>query len=336
MLSRFLFLVPLAIVAVSAVAQAGSYAAPCTPSCCGVQYVPRTVYKPQWVVQTQRVMTTQYAYEQRPVTQTVYRHVPETTQVERRATVMVPQTRTKSVAVTVHRPVTREVEREYQVQVPVRTQQEREYTVMVPVVETRQGVRHVAQCVEEEVPQTVCRDEGHWEVQKVAAACCTVRRPRLRRVSHVAACCATPQMVEQKVWVPNLVEEELMVTVQRQEIVEEPYEYQVTVYRPETRTKTVDVHEMRTEVRKVTCHVTEYQPVQEERQVCYTEYVPQEKRWVENVTHYRQVAEQITRMVTVCVPKQVEHEVPVRVRHMVPHTVHVPVRTVACVRPHCR
>ncbi len=341
MLSRLSFFVPLAMMAAFAGAPADSYAgvcsvhAPCTPVCGGVHYVPRTVYKPQWVMQTRRVMTTQYVYEQREVTETVYRCIPETTQVERRTTVMVPQTRTKTVPVTVYRPVSRAIEREYQVQVPVWTQEEREYTVMVPEVETRTGVRHVAHCVEEEVPQTVCRDEGHWEVQKVQVPCCPVRRPRLRRVSHVAACCHTPQVVQQKVWVPNVVEEEVMVTVSRQEIVEEPYEYEVTVYRPETRTKMVDVCEMRTEVRKVACQVTEYQPVREERQVTYTEFVPTEKSWVENVTHYRQVAQEVKRMVTVCVPKQVECEVPIRVRQMVPHTVHVPVRTVHCAKPHC-
>jgi hypothetical protein len=332
MFQRLMMFVPLAVLGAAASAHAGApqkggYA---PYDACGVQYVQKTIYTPQWVTETRRVLVTQYAYEQREVIETVYRSVPETQQVERRSIVMVPQTHTKIVPVTYYRPVAREVERQYTVQVPEWTQVERQYTVMVPELQTRQGVRQVCHWVEEQVPQTVYRDVGHWEVRMVEVPCRTGRWRHHCRVSCCDPCCVPTQVVCQKVWVPNIVQEQVMVTVCRPQIVEEPYEYQVTVHRPETRTALVDVCQMRTEVRSVRCMVTEYEPVREDRQVAYTVCVPQERRWIETVTHYRQVPEQVRRLVTVCVPRQVEHVVQVPVCRMVAQTVQVPVHV------HCR
>ena len=330
MFQRLMIFVPLVAVLVAGSAHAGHHLGGCAPyEPCGVQYVQKTVYKPQWVTEARRVVVTECVPEQREVIQTVHRYVPEPHQVERRSIVMVPQTHTKTVPMTYYRPVAREVERQYTVQVPHWTQVEREYTVMVPELQTRQGVRQVCHWVEEQVPQTVYRDHGHWEVQMVKVPCRTSRWCHHRGHCHHA--CVT--VVCKKVWVPNIVQEEVMVTVSRPQIVEEPYEYHATVHRPERRTALVDVCQMRTEVRTVRQVVTEYELVREDRQVAYTVCVPQERRWVETVMHYRPVAEQVRRVVTVNVPRQVERIVHVPVCRMVPHAVLVPVHR--CYRPCC-
>jgi hypothetical protein len=339
---RYLMIVgSLAVLLAAGPAYAGHYVggcAPCDPcvSPCGtVHYVQKTVYTPQWVTETRKVMVTEYVQEQRETTRTVYRCVPEQHQVQRTSVVMVPEVRTKTVPVTYCKPVYRQVERQYTVQVPQWTQQEREYTVMVPHVETRQGVRQVCNWVEEEVTKTVTRDHGHWETQMVQVPCYTGLRC-FRRSACCDPCCVPVRTVCQRVWVPNLVEEEVTVTVCRPQVTEEPYEYQVTVCKPETRTCIVNVCHMTTEVRTKMCTVTEYETVTAERQINYTVCVPQERTWTQTVTTYKQVAEEVPCTITVCVPQQVEREVQVRVCQMVAQTIEVPVCTVTCCLPMCR
>lgn len=296
------------------------------------QHVQKTIYTPQWVTETRKVMVTRYVQEEREGVKTVIRCVPEQREVQRSCTVMVAEQRTRTVPVTHFRPVHRQVERQFPVQVPEWTQKEVQYTVMVPHVETRQGVRQVCHWVEEEVVKTVHRDHGHWEVQMVQVPCQPRRLCRWRACCD--PCCVTVRTVCQKVWVPNIVEEEVVVTVCRPQIVEEPYEYQVTVCRPEVRTKMVNVCTMRTEMRTQICTVVEYERVVTERQICYTVCVPQVRTWTEMVTTYRQVAEQVPYKYTVCVPVQEEQEIEVQVCQMVAKTIDVPVCTVVtCCRP---
>jgi hypothetical protein len=135
-----------------------------------------------------------------------------------------------------------------------------------------------------------------------------------------------------KVWCPNIVEEQITCTVYKQQIVEEPCEYQVTVCHPEKRTRTVKVCNMKQEVRTQICHVTNYETEVVTKEVPYTVCVPQQKTWTETVTTYQQVPEEVTRTVTVCVPVQVEKEVQVNVCHMVPKTIQVPVHSCCKVR----
>jgi hypothetical protein len=122
-----------------------------------------------------------------------------------------------------------------------------------------------------------------------------------------------------------LVEEQVTHTVCKPQIVEQPYQYTVTVCKPETRTCKVNVCEMKQEVRSVTCQVTTYETSTVEKEECFTVCVPQQKKWTENVTTYKQVPEQVTETYTVSVPYQVEKEVQVQVCRMVPRKVMVPV-----------
>jgi hypothetical protein len=94
---------------------------------------------------------------------------------------------------------------------------------------------------------------------------------------------------------------------------EVPYEYTVTLCRPETRTRTVTF--------------CEYVPEQRTQEVQYTVCVPEQRVATHQVTICRTVAEQRTRQVTVMVPYTEQQEVPVQVCRMVPKTITVPVHT---------
>lgn len=302
---------------------------------CGeVSYVERTCYVPEWVTETRTVTVCEYTQEPREITETVHQCVPVQKQVQRCATVMVPEQRTKIVQYTVCRPVVHEVERQFTVCVPHWREEPRQYTVMVPHVEKRQGVRRVCQTVTEEVVKTVCVDRGHWETQMVEVACAP-RRCGLHGRRGCGSCCRTccyTTTVCQKVWVPNVVEEQVTVTVCRPQIVEEPCEYLVTVCKPEIRTCTVRVCDWKQEVRTMRCPVTTYETDVVQKEVAFTVCVPQQKTWTETVTCYETQAQQVTRTITVCVPHQVQKEVQVNVCRMVPTTVQVPVQCGSCCR----
>lgn len=301
---------------------------------CGeVTYVEKTCYVPEWVTETRVVTVCEYVQEQREVRQIVHRCVPVQKEVQRTSIVLVPEQRTKTVQYTACRPVVKQVEQQYMVDVPVWREEAREYTVCVPVVETRQGVRRVCKMVTEEVVKTVCVDRGHWETQMVEVAYVARRCSRFCRRGCVSCCQPCTTTVCQKVWVPNVVEEEVTVTVCKPEIVEEPYEYQVTVYKPEVRTCMVKVCDWKQEMRTMMCNVTTYETEVIEKEVAYTVCVPQQQTWTEMVTCYETQAEEVTRTVTVCVPRQVQKEVQVEVCRMVPKTVQVPVQCGSSCRP---
>src|SRR5690606_36776910 len=62
------------------------------------------------------------------------------------------------------------------------------------------------------------------------------------------------------VWVPNIVQRPVQVTVNKWVQETQPYEYQVTLYRPETRTRNVPVCEMVTEQQPYQYQVTTFRP----------------------------------------------------------------------------
>ena len=224
--------------------------------------------------------------ETREVTKRYTVMVPETRTKEVTCTVMVPETRTKEVTCTVMVPEKRtreetycemvpqweEVEQQYTVMVPYKEDVEQTYTVCVPVTkvvqqtctvmvphqETRQGTRRICKTVPVKQTRTITRDAGHWEnrTEEVSMTCCA-------RVSSCGGCggcggCATAccvstepctKTVTRRVWVPKLVKENVTCTVYKQQIVEEPCEYTVTVMKPETRTKNVSVTSYQRETR---------------------------------------------------------------------------------------
>ena len=99
---------------------------------------------------------------------------------------------------------------------------------------------------------------------------------------------------------------------------DEPYTYTVTVCKPETRNRTVNVCEMVSE--------------QLSREVPYMVCVPQKRTRTRNVTTCRAVQEEKTDTYTICVPYTVEREVQVRVCKLVPKTIQcrVPVAAAQC------
>jgi hypothetical protein len=307
-------------------AMAGGPGAPCG-GCGEVTYVEKTCYAPEWVTETRTVTVCEYAQEQREIKQIVNKCVPVQKQVQRVCTVMVPEQRTKMCQYTVCRPVVQQVERQYTVCVPQWRDEVRQYTAYVPTVETRQGVRRVCKTVTEDVVKTVCVDRGHWETQMVEVSCVT-RRCGLFGHRGCGGCCdpCCTTTVCQKCWVPNVVQEQVTVTVCKPQIVEEPCEYTVTVCKPEVRNCTVKVCDWKQEVRTMMCNVTTYESDVVQKEVTYTVCVPQQKTWTETVTCYETQAEEVTRTVTVCVPHQVQKEVQVNVCRMVPKTVQVPVQ----------
>ena len=298
-----------AVATVMMVSPAVSAAGVCCAPCVQVAQpelvcVEREVHVPQWVLETRTVKCVEYRPETREKSITVMRTVPVQREVERRYTVLVPQIETDTVT--------------YTVAVPVWEDKEVEYTVLVPRKDVREGVRKVRRTVPVTETRTVVKDQGHWEEQEVTVPVvrhAAFRARRMARRARKLGCC-TPcvdpcQVCEVtqvcKVWVPDLVEEEVEVTVMRHEVVEEPYEYVVLKHEPEVRTKTVKV--CRTELEERTKEVRRKVMVPEERVKTLT------------LTSYEREPEEKTVTYTVLVPHEVEREVQVRVCRMVPKTV---------------
>lgn len=316
------------------------WAGPCGAACdtgacgaidCGPTYMEKTIYVPKWITQTKTVMQTQYRPEQRERVVTVQRLVPETRAVERRYTVMVPEVRTKLHTYTVNVPVWREVQKPYHVRVPVRETVQKQFTVMVPYQETLTASRTVCKMVPQTITHTVCRDRGHWADVPYQTACSAYGCGR-SCYSGCGSCepcgrCGGTGMItcSRRVWVPNMVYEQVPRVVYRPQYSQVPYQYTVTRFRPETRVKEVPVVRYVTETRARTVRVCEYQPQQRTREVQFTVCVPQERSKMINLTSYRTVAEQRTVPYTVMTPYQVEKQIPIRVCQMVPKTITVPV-----------
>jgi hypothetical protein len=275
---------------------AGGHAAGCG-GCggCGPQYqtVQKTIYVSQMVPQTRIVNVTQYHNEVRQRNVTFHRRVPETKAVVENYTVMVPQKQTRTQNYTVNKQVWQDVQQNY--------------VVRVPHQEVRQATRTVCTPVQVQKMRTVCRDQGYWETVTMKVPC----GPPVRACGGCGGCtsCCVPQYktVCRQVWRPNIVTEQVPVTVWQNQISQQPYQYTQTVYRPETRTRTM--------------RVCKYVPETHTRQVNYVSYVPTKQSRTRNVTTYRTVAEQQVQNYTVCVPTTVQQEVTTMVCQMVPQTV---------------
>lgn len=245
---------------------------------CGPQIVYRTVMVPQTTYTTMTVPAVVYRPEVRQQTVNVPRCVPYTEMRTVRQTVIVPEQRTQQVSYTechmTYQDVTSNV------------------TVMVPQMETRQGKRMVCRPIQVQETRTVCRDLGQWVTQSFVDCC---------------GCCRSYQC-----WSPNVVQEQVPVTVWRAQMVEEPYAFQVCVNRPE--------------VRQVTHRVAK--PVYEAktREVVTTVAVPRVVERQVQLINYREVVEQKVVNYTAMVATRVERQVTVPVCTMVPKTVAVAVQ----------
>ena len=138
---------------------------------------------------------------------TVCRMVPETQMVNVTQQIVVPERRTATQPYTVCRMTYESVARQF--------------TVMVPQTETRQGTRTVCKPIAVQEMQPVCKDMGQWTTQSFVDCC---------------GCTQTCQ-----VYVPNIVQEQVPVTVYKPQFVEEAFTYQVVTCRPEQRTVTEQV-----------------------------------------------------------------------------------------------
>jgi len=272
---------------VAAPAQAGRRHHGCAPSCapacapaanCAVPApepitVTKTIMVPQTVYETMTVPVTVY----KPVTKTkmitVYRNVPQTREVKRMVTEysQVPKTRTETyVSVT---PTWKEVTKDV--------------TVMVNSVEAREGVRRVCKPVMTTETRTVCKDMGAYECRTYVDCC---------------GCCRTC-----KVWVPNVVQEQVQVQVCKHQVSEEAYTYNVNVCKPVAQTKTFKVCEMVRENKT--------------REVSYTECQANQVEKTFTETYCERVAEQKEVSYTVCEAVTEQREVRVAKCVMTPKEV---------------
>ena len=165
-----------------------------------------------------------------------------------------------------------------------------------------------------------------------------------------------------RVWVPEMVQREIQVTVMRPTTEQVPYEYTVTLCRSEARTQTVTLCEYqteqqqreiqvtvmrptveevpyqytvqlcRTETRTQTVTVCAYQTEQRTREIPYTVCVPEQRVSQCQVTTWRCVPEQRTCQYTVMVPYQEQCQVPVQVCRMVQQTITVAGRALCTLR----
>lgn len=256
--------------------------------------------------------------------------VPQMTTEVRRISVMEcrPEVRTKRISVCRMVEERRDVPYEYcEWRSEVRTRQESfqvsvpewkdvttEFTVMVPHTERRQGVRRVARCVPTVERRTVCEQGGRWEdrpvqMQTFVQTCDPCGRP---------ICCPQTVTCNQRVWVPQMTQREIDVTVQRIVCEDQPFEYDVTVCKPEQRTCTRRVCVPRCETRT--------------RDVQCTVMVPERKTGTRSVVCCRPVMEEKDVQCTVMVPHRVERDVQVCVCRMVERKIQV---AVCCPQPAC-
>jgi hypothetical protein len=246
--------------------------------CAPPQVVTQTVMVPQTTYKTITVQGLACKPELRQATIMACRLVPETTMVNCLKTVMEPQRRTWTESYTACR-------------MTFETAQQ-QVTVMVPHRELRQGVRTVCKPVATQVMQTVCKDLGQWTTK-----------------SYVDTC-GCPQTCQ--VWLPNIVTEQVPVTVWKPHFVEEPFQYDEIVCKPEVRNVTVQIPKpiYETKTREVSCVVPVCKQVEAQ--------VPR--------TTYRKVTEPKVVNYTAMVQVPVTRQVQVPVCTLVP-------KTVACLVP---
>lgn len=276
---------------------------PCPVCNGGYQLVERTIQVPTMVTERRVVQVTECRPEVRQRTVNVQRLIPEMHQVRDVYTLMVPRTETRIETCRVAVPVWREVEQEI--------------TVQIPKQEVRQGTRHICRPVQVQETRSVTCDRGHWEDVIVDAGCSSYGYGRWHRAfsgvdvanggGYDAGCAPQVTHMVCRVWKPNIVTEEVPVTVWRTETVDEPYEYHVTVFYPEVRSQRV----------KVCDFVTE----EKQREVQVTFCVPERRESVRNVYSYRPIVEPHVEQFIVQVPHVVAKEIEVQVCRMVPKRV---------------
>ena len=310
------------------------------------QEVEKTVMVPTIVTETRKIAVTKYRNEERTRNYTVMKNVPETKTREISKTEMIPEVRTRTIEFTERKAVTTDKEINYTVQVPqtltktlrwtvrlpVRTAREVSYTINVPSLEARTGTRKVCRYVPVTKTRSITEDQGHWETQAVPQQLTSDKSEDGKCCDQQPGCTAL-----KKVWVPNVVTRDIEVTCNERMFEDQEYTYNVKVFVPEVRTKTVYdcsfVTEERTkdieytackpETRTKTIQVTSYISVPKTREVQYTAMIPQVKTATEEYTVMKQVPETRTSKCTVSVPYTEEQEVPVKVCRMVAKTIKV-------------
>ena len=203
---------------------------------------------------------------------------------------------------------------------PVWRNVERQVTEMIPEQELRQGVRQVCRQVQVQETRLVCKDLGHWEERQVAVSSpcdsCGGRRGCRSRCGGCGGCASAcggcgsgnaPTVSVCRVWVPNVVQEQVPVMVWKSQLVDEPYQYRVTVCKPQ--------------VRIVNERVSEIKREQKTRTHNFNVAVPRQMTKVEEVRVVRCVPEQQQRDITVMVPHVELKEVQVQVCRMVPKVI---------------
>ena len=278
--------------------------------------------------------------------------------VDQQFTVMVPYTETRKGTRCVVTPVTKDVEQTYTVMIPytevrkgtrcvvtpVTKNVEQTYVVNVPYTEQRTGTRTVWECVPVVQTRIVCEDQGHWEQRcipvangcqscGVATRCCRPRRHHACGCDPCAPCasCAPAPVcntiVTQNVWVPKIVQREVQCTVNTRQSKQVPYTCTVTLCKPESRTRTVQVCEMVRSLQECEYQVQLCKPETRSRTVQVCEMVRSEQPYeyqvqlckpearTRQITVCKQVPEEKTRTVSyaVCVPKTREEQYPVTV-----------------------
>jgi hypothetical protein len=341
-------------------------------------------------IERRTVCATEFKDEIRSRVVTGFKTIPITEERMRISTVMTPVTETKMVeytnmvavqgeetkAYTIKVPAWEDVEEAYVIKVPVLKEVEEQYTVKVPVLRdvpftytvnipqpvTRTVNRTVSNvvpvvktrsvnvCVPVSRTKTVRVDRGHWENQVVQGS---AGRSPFRQVS------------QRRVWVPNVVSEDVTEVVQQAQtsqveylVYEQHYQtvphdcvcieyrpeqrqatkkevaYQDEVrtrmrtevaYQDETRTRIKKVLSFRDEERSETYPVVSFKPEKFSKEVSYTVYVPETKEETYTVTRMDQVPDHRIEEYTVRVPVPVVREVDVQVTRMVPKVVSVTV-----------
>lgn len=301
------------------------------PACggCSYQTVQKTIMVPTMVTEMQTVNCMAYRTEQRQRTCTVYKVVPETKMIQYQYTVMVPQTHTETVNCVQYKtetrqrtcmvskevaetktiqfnymvgvPETRTRTVEYTVCKPVMSTQTEEYSVCVPYTETRHATREVCKMVPTPSSYSICVDQGHWEERAVpscASSCGCGCRPTTWCGSCCSPCCgceSPPVCRTCRVWVPNWVSQQVQCTVMKPVTETVPCDYQVTLYKQETRTRQVQV-----------CHMV---PETRSEQVQYTVCVPQTRTGTREVVECKCISVPVTETFNVCVPYTVQKQV---------------------------
>lgn len=268
----------------------------------------QTVLVPEYTTETRKVRCVEYAAETRQCVVTRCQRVPETRTVQVPDTEWVPRSRTTTETYTVSVPVAVSVPEQYQVNVTTYRDVPRSYTVSVPVWRDKTETCTVM------VPHVETRQTNRPVVRCVPVA-------ETRTVCDAAGN-----------W------KQVSATVMKEQVVEEPCSYEVTVNRPETRTQVVRVREFETrtqtrmervaevhpETRNWTYSAVAWQPEQRSRQVEIAFRVPRPTMRTEQVTMYREVPVQETQQYVAMVPREVEREVQVPTYRLVARTINVP------------